>query len=402
MKRHVLLVNGGKDDPVRLLLDHASIDISLITEKRFADLYTPLIADVWTVDSIGALDQIRDAAHEVIAAKGGVDAVVAPTEHAVPAGGYLRSHLGLPGIPFDVANAFSNKYAMKQRLSAAGIPVARHRFAATFEAIPAAAAAIGLPAVAKPAFGSGAVATVVLPADEDVASYDPLHRALGQAKPPFLVEELVTVTDEYHVDGFVRNGQTVFAAVSRYFEPLLAMMGGFLGSHTVPLDTPTARSLKELHDTAVACLGLRDGVTHLEAFSTPDGLLVGEIACRPGGGGIPAMLQDRHGMDTFDFFLRTELGEDVGFEAVGAREETAWVQLPIRPGRIKRISGPDDFADIPEVARVMMHLGPGDIVAGKQYSTTSAGVLLLHFQRPEDLPELLARVGRRYEIEIVP
>jgi len=84
----------------------------------------------------------------------------------------------------------------------------------------------------------------------------------------------VSVTDEYHCDGVVRSGRVRVAAASRYFAPPLRARGASHGSHFVDPGHPLARDIVALHTEVAWALRLRDAVTHLEVFDTPDGLVI--------------------------------------------------------------------------------------------------------------------------------
>ncbi|MFD0278259.1 hypothetical protein ACFVHB_30735 [Kitasatospora sp. NPDC127111] len=396
---HVLVVNGGKVEPVELLRQDRGLRISMITEPGHRHLY-PDLEHVTTVDDIGDLKQVRTAALGVIAARGPVDAVVAPSERSLPTGGYLRSYLGLPGLPFDTANLFCNKYAMKARLRAHGVPVAAGALAPTVAELPAAARATGLPVVVKPAFGNGTAFTHRV-ADAAELTGAPLRASLDRAPGPFVVEEYLDVADEYHCDALVVDGTVVFASVSRYFQPVLRSLGALFGSHTVPEEAPEVPVVRSLNERTVAALGLRDGVTHLEVLRTTDSrFLVGEIACRPGGGGVPHVLARKYGIDTRGLFLTSALGRPLDHEVRTADGVHYWCVLPVRHGTVAEVSTADDFRDLPGVLHVEMAVAPGDTVAGTLYSTSMAGLIVGRTDRVDEIPGLLDRIRRRFTIRI--
>jgi hypothetical protein len=127
MPLKVLLVNGWKSGVVaRLRASAPAAEVLVITEPACAPMYDPTDTPLRLVDDIADLTAVRT--HALALNKGRpFDYVVSPAERSLPAGGYLRSLLGLPGIGYETANLFSNKAAMKRALSAAGVPVAPFR-----------------------------------------------------------------------------------------------------------------------------------------------------------------------------------------------------------------------------------------------------------------------------------
>lgn len=401
-QEHVLAVNVAATEPINILRRDPTVRLSVITERGFEHLYHG-IDRLAVVDDIEDLKQVRDTALDISGTHGAVDAVIAASERALPTGGYLRSYFGVPGLPFDVANLFCNKYAMKLRLREHGIPVAASVLAPDLGKLGHAVRQIGLPAVIKPAFGNGAAFTRVLIDERELAGTmaEDLRHELADAPRPLVVEEYVDMVDEYHCDAVVTHGTVTFSAVSRYFQPVLRSFGSLFGSHTVPDGSPEAAAVRALNQRVVRALGLTEGVTHLEVFRTAaHGYLVGEIACRPGGGGVPAMLRYKFGIDIHDLWLSCSLGRRVVPEVRPADGVFLWCILPVRHGTVAAVSTADDFRDIPEVLDVDITVTPGDRITGVLRSTSMAGILLCRTDSVTAVPRLLAEIESRFVIDI--
>src|SRR5262249_51045125 len=154
------------------------------------------------------------------------------------------------GIPFDTANRFSNKSVMKAALAADGIAVAPYRVVADLSGVAAAATDLGWPVVVKPALGTGSMNTFAVPSPAawaalwDSADCD----GLRNADCPVLVERFVDMEGEYHCDGMVHDGRVEFAAVSRYFMPLLGNIDAVVGSYLLPEGHPDGPAVVALHE----------------------------------------------------------------------------------------------------------------------------------------------------------
>jgi hypothetical protein len=401
--RDVLVVNRRRLELMQRLLDDPGLRISLITERNYLHLYPGVDkARIALVNSVQNLDEVRRAALQLMG-RYDFDAVIAPAESSMPTAAYLRSYFGLPGLSFDVAHAFCNKHVMKTKLRAAGIAVADSRLVPTAESVGPALRAHGLPAVIKPACGDGS-ANVHIVRDEaalsEIARVDgPLLTSAAYREPPFLVEEFLDVEEEYHCDGLVRDGEVLFAAAFKYLVPPLRSFGRLFGSYTLPKDGAEARELADLHRRAARALGLLDSVTHLEVFRTSRGLVVGEIACRPGGGGVPRALVRAYDFDTWHHFSCTELNKTVQWTPREPDGTYVWVNLPVRLGVVKSVPSPDVFADLPDVEEVEFTVKPGDRVEPPLYSTTKAGVIHCRVATPDDVPALMRDVEERYAVQ---
>ncbi|QMU70505.1 ATP-grasp domain-containing protein [Streptacidiphilus sp. P02-A3a] len=398
----VLVLSSYKPLPARLLASELVGRVSVITEPPFAHCYGPGVR-VRTVPSVDDLTAVCQAALAVFA-DGPVDAVLAPAEAGIAASGLLRSHYGVQGIGYQTANACSNKYAMKRALAAAGVPVAAFRPVYRLAEVPRAAAELGWPVVVKPSFGGGAFNVVELrsPHAFEAFAAGPGSAGLRAQRTPLLVESLVEMTAEYHCDAVVHEGEPLFAAVSRYHGPVLRTVGALNGSYPLPETHPDRPAALALLREVLAAVGLRSGVAHVELLRTETGLLVGEIACRPPGGGLVEGLALQYGVDLWQAFLETSLGLPPTLRPRRARRIVANSMLPAKPGRITAITPAEQLAALPGVLRVTMTRRVGDVVDADVYSTSSTGVVLFAVDREEQVPERLRDLARLYRLDVAP
>ncbi|WP_035698733.1 ATP-grasp domain-containing protein, partial [Glycomyces tenuis] len=308
MSRTVLLMNSDKPDVIAALRSRPDVRLQVVTRAKYAGLYEGCRTEL--VDSFEDFTQVREAAY-ALAGHESPERVIASTEKSIPAAGLVRALLGVPGATFDQSLALTHKRVMKDRLSAAGLPVTPYVQAATLEDVPRSAELVGWPIVLKPVFGALAATTHRVASAEDFARRrrEGAFDGLAARGIPVLAEHQVTGAREYHCDGIVRDGAVHQALVSRYAVAPLDAAGGVYGGHLVDQASPVARELLDLHRRAAAALGLADAVTHMEVFVTADGPLIGEIAMRPGGLGIARMIQRACGIDLWDEFVRAALGE---------------------------------------------------------------------------------------------
>jgi biotin carboxylase len=396
----VLLVNTAKRAPIGPLYGDSSLNVTTITEPWYVPMY-PDGADVRLVQDLTDLAEVQSLALQVLR-ETGIDRVVAPTERSLPTGAYLRSTLGLPGVSFEVANRFSNKYVMKRVLAAAGIRVADFRSPASFTSIPELADELGYPVVVKPSIGTGGKHTYVcqdrFQLEELLA--DARGEALASRSCRLLVERFVEMEAEYHADGIVDDGQTMFLAVSRYFAPLLGGIGDFNGSYVLPAGHPDQAPVRALHQAVVSALGLADGVTHLELFRVESGFIVGEITCRPAGGGIPRGVQLATGVDLWRAFLDSSLGRAPAWHSDPTRRLIVNCHLPIRAGIVRRISTATELLALPDVVDVEVDVRPGASIANHFNSSSTTGIVYLSVATEADVSIRLAEIAQRFVLEV--
>jgi biotin carboxylase len=316
--------------------------------------------------------------------------------------GYLRSYFGLPGLSFEMANLFANKYLMKRRAAAAGLPGTAFRLACTLSNVQPKAAELGWPVVIKPVLGGGSLDVVVLDSPDAFAHFcaSPAAESIRRLTVPLIVEEYVELEAEYHCDGIVHGGEVVFVAPSRYLVPMLGCPADLNVSHVLPPEHPDRAEILDLHARTVHAFGLQSGVTHMEFLKTKDGLLAGEIACRPGGGGIPDALRLQYRVDLWRAFRQTSLGLKPQVQLTEREGLIVHYHLPIKPGRIVRLSTAADLAAVPSVVRVDMHKQVGDVMRDRVGSSAAAGVVYLSVRDEAEVLSRILEVAERYVLEV--
>lgn len=402
--QHILLVGTNKPGLVPLLRRGAVRRVTVLTEPWYADRFRTEGADAVLV--VPDVADLTAALHAVVPAMADdpVTRVVAPSERGVPTGAWLRSYLDLPGTLYDVAVGFTAKHAMKRRLVTAGVPVAPHRVVRTRAEARDAVGVLGRPAILKPALGTGATGSVVVRATDDVDALAAPLWERGRAHPAVLVERYLGVEREYHLDGVVVDGVTLALSVCAYLRPtLLRRHDEFVGSAPLPTDDPRRGELAGLHDAAVRALGLRTGVTHLEVLEHDGGDVVGEVACRPGGGAIVPFLAHVHGVDLWRVFLDLETtGATDHLGPLDPDRPVAWYGLPVTAGVVRSTTPVEALRAVPGVTYAQVDLAPGDRVEDRFHSSSQAGWVAMAGATSEALHATMAAVRATWRLDTAP
>ena len=374
--------------------------VSVITEPGHRQRYGPDV-DVHLVDNVQDVEQVRRTTMRILGERD-IHRVLAPFELSVPVAGYLRSYFGLPGLGFETANLFANKYLMKRRAAEAGLPGTAFRVAYTLADVPSKADELGWPVVIKPVIGGGALDVVVFDGPDAFAHFcaSPDAEPITRLTVPLIVEQYVELEAEYNCNGIVHDGDVVFAAALRYPLPLLGCPAEFNASYTLPPGHPDRAEILDLHARTVHAFGLRSGVTHMELLKTRDGLLAGEIACRPSGGGIPEGIQLQYGVDIWRAFRETSLGLKPEVRPTEREGLLVSYLLPIKPGRIVRLSTAAELAAVPSVLRVDMHKQVGDVMRDRVGSSAATGVVHLRVRDEAEVSGRILELAERYLLEV--
>ncbi|NUT40038.1 MAG: ATP-grasp domain-containing protein [Thermoactinospora sp.] len=269
----------------------------------------------YRVVTINHWDAWSEIAAVAASLRGQIEHVATRWEGAIVPAAFVRDLLDLPGQTMHEAVGYVDKAVMKSRLHQGGVPVAQHRIVRHVPDVAAAADELGWPIVVKPLRGFASTNTHVIRSPDELADAQtagrfeiPLDASPYYAGDPafvglarqgrILVEEYVDIVHEYHCDGLWIDGEPVYQLPGLYHTPPLRGMGGMLGSVLLPTGSHDSRIVSDLATRAAKTLGIMTGFTHAEVLRTAGGRwLLGEIAYRPGGGGIQQAIGHAYGVD---------------------------------------------------------------------------------------------------------
>ncbi|MCX5214539.1 ATP-grasp domain-containing protein [Kitasatospora sp. NBC_00240] len=284
------------------------------------------------------------------------DAVVSSCDYYLPAVAAVATRLGLPGPHPDAVLAACRKDLTRDRLTAAGVPGARHALCRHWPATAAAAREIGYPLVLKPV---DLCAGMYVREIADEAQLADAYRALaafpvnarGQLREPaVLLEELLT-GPEVSVETVTSGGRTHVVGVTG---KTVAGAPAFIETgHHFPADlTPAVAGAAA--DTAVAAvraLGLDQVVAHTELKLTPDGPRVIEVNPRPAGNRITELIRRVTGVDLAAACVDVALGREPELTArpTGVTGAAVAFLLPDREGELSHVEGAEHVRQDPSV-----------------------------------------------------
>ncbi|MQS38538.1 ATP-grasp domain-containing protein [Streptomyces katsurahamanus] len=368
---------------------------------------------VETVDdyTAPAVDRLIEAE----CAAGGIERVLSVAEADVIRAARARARYGLPGQSVASALAYRDKRRMKRAAARHGVPVAPMALVRDRAGLAAFADAHGLPAVVKPAAGAGSVGVSVLHDRSAVGAYP------FPAGGTRLVERFVEGT-VCHVDGLMAGGAVLHGIPSRYLHTNLATATRAEPSVSGMLDErdPLAPRLLAATADVVAALPPVSETTafHAEFFHTPDDRLVlCEIACRPGGCGIPEAYELSTGVNLYAAHLRGQAGfaplgglaPPAGFTSPaglappagppgpgGARPRHGWGWFPPRDGVLERLP---PCCPLPGAVRFARHGEPGSRHRGPASSTDRVAELVFRLDGDRSTEAQLREVADWWERE---
>ena len=217
-----------------------------------------------------------------------------------------RAELGIPGMSANTLLNFRDKGVMKDRLTEAGVPCARHRRVETTQAAREFAAQVGYPLVVKPVDGVGARET------HQCESFEEFEEVLESDPPsqdkPLQLEEFVC-GQEHTLDSVSVDGKAVWHSITRYLNnPLEVLRTPWMQWRIITpreSDVPEYDDIRRVGEQALSALGMESNISHLEWFRRPDGrVAVSEVGARPPGSRIFTALNWANDYDMYDAWIR--------------------------------------------------------------------------------------------------
>jgi biotin carboxylase len=357
-----------------------------------------LFDDLVQVDDALSTRNLIEAVELLRRRHGGISRVIGVLEPLQVQLAAVRQHFGIPGTDVETADVFRDKAKMKDRLRAAGLPVARHKLITSLDDAAAFEAEVGYPMVLKPPAGMGAKATFRVRSREELLG---AVRGMGAGPGnPVLAEEFLH-GEEGSCDTLTLGGAQHLVSVSHYKPSCLTVLENpwiqwccVLPRHD---SGPGYDDVKRLGIAAVKALGLGTGFTHMEWFRRGDGsLAIGEIAQRPPGANITRMIGLAFDTDPYRMWARAVVDEsfDGPFErryAVGC----AYLR-GIGRGRVSGLAGVGEANDI--VGKHVIETKLPTLGAPKSDSYEGDGYAIVADPRTEVVEHALATIISKVKV----
>jgi biotin carboxylase len=414
------LLSLGWDARLDSACEHYGVSLVSVCGRGRLDRMRPLVdvhSQIIEVSSQQDLEEVLGALarHDLLSQP--FSRVTSADEFALVTAAGVAAALDVGGLEPVVAATMRNKIVQKRLVSAAGLPVAE--FAVIDDIASTSAPPRGWsrwPAVIKPSSGADTAATALLHGTQDFNEFLEWRRgwqpgarlaatwaSIGGSE--FLLEEYIDA-EEWSIDGVLHDGEVVFISVGHYLTEQLQSDQAFTFAQFDPTsDTRTYELATEFARRALAALGLTDGIFHLEAFCPPDGsgLIYGECAARPGGGGIPAAITRKLGVDmiAYDALIAVGRGDEYRPTAIDSRF-IGGMWLPGRPGEVViGYASRDELLAAPGVEEVAIDVAPGrqlpDFRGRFEYSWVRLGTVIIAAGSRVEFENAAADVRRRWE-----
>lgn len=302
-----------------MILGAGVYQVPIIKKSKARGLYTIVVSPKGNYPGFEYADKayyidVRDEQAILAAAKAEeIDGITTDqTDMAMRSVAYVAEQLGLPGIGYECARIFTDKYEMRRKSEDLGLPTIKCREIDSYEEAAAFFTEAGTSVMVKPVDNQGSRGVFRIDSSHELREKFLLSQSFsGSGK--VIIEQYIE-GDEYEVDSIVIDGQET---TLMYGDIVLFDLPGIFASKTRMYPSrrnpETVAKLLKLNRDTVLGFGLKNGLTHSEFVADKNGqpYLI-EAAARGGGAFVSSditMLQT--GLDTAEYLIDAALGNSM-------------------------------------------------------------------------------------------
>ncbi|MER9560383.1 acetyl-CoA carboxylase biotin carboxylase subunit family protein [Mesorhizobium sp. M0323] len=312
--------------------------------------------------------------------------------------GKLCRHFDLPGPNPASIERCCDKFAQRQVLAQAGVPMPTYRLAADAMEAESAATEIGLPVVLKPAVGHGSSGVRLCRNLDEVAEHTTYllgGKHIWRSSPRILVEEFAQ--GPHYIVHIM--GNEVFGIEANEFDrpPLFLFRQGIFPA---PLTDDEYKCIADVSLSSLRVLGLGWGPTCIEVRWTKRGPVVIEV--NPRLSGAPQHIQLAYGVDLVTEHIKLVIGEKWDLRRRHSHTAAWRSLLPDRDGILDWIDGVSRAAAVSGVAWVKLHVKPKTRIIRKGDYRDSMGYVFAVSPNLARTDAILQRAVDLIEWSIIP
>ncbi|PTE06403.1 ATP-grasp domain-containing protein [Mesorhizobium helmanticense] len=287
------------------------------------------------------------ATYDIAGITGALDSVYATVAK-------LCRHFDLPGPNPASIDQCLDKFAQRQLLAEASLPIPAYRLAANASDVKISAAEIGLPVILKPAEGSGSRGVRLCRNIDELAEHTAYllgGKHIWRSSPRILVEEFVQ--GPHYVAEIMGNEVIGITAVE--FDPPPHFVFRKL-TFPAPLTDGDHKRIADVSLSCLRALGLGWGPSCIELRWTKRGPIVIEVNPRLAGAPDPQLIEAAYGIDLIDQHTKIVIGDQWNLRRTRSGTAAARFLVADRDGILDWIGGDSRAAAVSGVAEVKLYV----------------------------------------------
>ncbi|MGI6605957.1 MAG: ATP-grasp domain-containing protein [Peptococcia bacterium] len=314
----------------------------------------------------------------------------------------VAHNLGLPGIPVEVAESFTNKVSIRRIMQEQQIPSPRFFICRTKLEAHKALLQLGLPLIVKPpdCHSSFGVTKVEKPEDFEWA----LERAAAFSHgETWVIEEYIqAVAHGGGVESFVVDGEIHIVTIITGKPTAPPYCTYHQVNLPVDLPEPLARSVTDFIAKVIRATGITNGPVHIQYRYTADGPKLIELSPRLGGICLNSRLIPLAlGVNLIQAAIDVCLGLTPDLTPRFRRGACQhFITLP--PGIVEKTPALDhDLFSVPGLFEIRLLIKPGDLIPEYHSFALAPGYCITHGDTPEEAVRNAEEVCRQIAAGIV-
>jgi len=339
-----------------LILGAGEYQVPLIQRANSRGLYTIVVSPEGDYPGFKIADKayyfdVRDKIKILeTAKKEAISGIVTDqTDIPVKTVAYVAEKLHLPGIGYEVAKLFTDKYLMRKKCKDIGIPTIKYRLAKTISDAKKFCQAAGYPVVIKPKDNQGSRGVYKISGNNELENYFRISQGFSSDNK-VLLEEFIDGC-EFVVDSLVAGYlyQNLIIGDSYIFNLKNKFIPNQRFFPTIHKQEIKDRLL-ELDEKIIRGFGLKQGITFGEYIldSKTNNIYLLEIGARGQGVYVSSdLIPFFTGLDINKFLLDTALGEKVNFSIRQKNNISAgYIAFYLPAGKVAEINGIEEISKI--------------------------------------------------------
>ncbi|MBB4188778.1 biotin carboxylase [Sinorhizobium terangae] len=285
-----------------------------------------------------------------------IGGITSAEETVYATAGKLCRHFNLPGPNPESIERCCDKFAQRQLLAKAGVPIPAYRLAANATDVGSSAAEIGLPVIVKPTVGRGGMGVRLCRNLDEVAEHAAYllgGKHIWRSSPRILVEEFAQGPEfAAHIMG----------------NEVIGIEAGDSGpgphfvfrefTYPAPLTDDEHERIADVSLSCLQALGLGWGPACIEFRWTKRGPVVIEVNPRLASGTCPQLVHLAYGVDLITEHIKLVIGDEQNLRRRHSHTAAARFLLPDRDGTLDWIDGDRQAAAVSGVAEVKLYFEP--------------------------------------------
>jgi biotin carboxylase len=323
------------------------------------------------------------------------------TDVGVPTAAYVAEQLGLPGIGYEVACNFTNKFRMRSLTAAAGLSDVRFRLVTSGAELEAAADEYGFPLVVKPVDNQSSRGVHRIDRREQCAAFFEDAKRCSRSGDVLAEEFLPGI--ESTVEAVCVDGECTTLGISDKLH--FAHRPEVAKRLTFPADfaPATLAEIARLNTAIVRCLGLRTGVTHAEYMVDGARVRLVEIAARGGGSRLYSDIAPHlSGVDAPGVNIEFAMGGRPRVQPTAIRRAANLQFFEFAPGKVRAIHGLEAARQLPGVHEILLEFGIGDVLARPDDDRSRSGLMIVFGEEREAVLQTSRLVEQTVRVELEP